>query len=828
MATEWRRMARSIMKQSVYASPLIPALLSYMCGLCIGLYIPGVRYAGCLVALLFFTQLVIFFRQKHGSRFVPLLFFASLGYLAIQPWVAPSYPSNHISNFVGKGPWHIKGTISDLPGISDERTRFVVEAETISAAQIRRRVCGRVRLTVRGRVSGICRGDAVAFFGRLKAPRNFKNPNGFNYERYLSFKGIRVTSYVNDPALVVRLGGDGISVASSMLRSARNRISELTASAVTDKNARGILQALLVGDRGGISPDLREMFLRSGLAHLLAISGLHVGMVGAFFFFLFRIALNRSERLLLAGVVIRWSAALTILPVIVYGMLVGMSPSTQRAVIMAFVFLTAVVFEKEARQVNTLAVAALVILIVAPVALFDISFQLSFIAVLSILFGLRLLPWSRSPSDSVWLLLSKRLATFMAVSLFAIIGTLPLVLFYFNQVSCVGLMSNCIAVPIVGFLVIPLGMLAVLILPASFSVACCVMKITELLLSILLEAVSFFSSLPYAAIKTITPSLFEIGLFYALIAALLNLKKSRWVRLTVIPCLMALILGDALFWMHERFWRQDLRVTMIDVGQGNSALLELPKGVCVLIDGGGFAANSFDVGRFVVAPFLWQKKIAQIDYIVLSHPQADHMNGLLYIAGNFHVREVWSNGEPGRTESYQAFLDILSEEKIPLVCLTEDSRSKTVNRVRFDVLHPPGGFLRDNDVIPWSNPNNNSLVLKATFGETSFLFPGDIEAEAEKELISSQGDALKSSVLLAPHHGSITSSTTAFVDHVQPDVVVFSARPNNRLRFPHPDVVRRYRTRNCRMFWTDRNGAISITTDGKKIDVTALLPGEPQ
>jgi competence protein ComEC len=130
--------------------------------------------------------------------------------------------------------------------------------------------------------------------------------------------------------------------------------------------------------------------------------------------------------------------------------------------------------------------------------------------------------------------------------------------------------------------------------------------------------------------------------------------------------------------------------------------------------------------------------------------------------------------------------------------------------------------------LPWSNPNNNSLVLKATFGETSFLFPGDIEAEAEKELISSQGDALKSSVLLAPHHGSITSSTTAFVDHVQPDVVVFSARPNNRLRFPHPDVVRRYRIRNCRMFWTDRNGAISITTDGKKIDVTALLPGEPQ
>jgi competence protein ComEC len=420
------------------------------------------------------------------------------------------------------------------------------------------------------------------------------------------------------------------------------------------------------------------------------------------------------------------------------------------------------------------------------------------------------------------LLLLKKLGSFVTVSFFAITGTLPLLLYYFNQVSMVGLLSNCIAVPIVGFLILPLGLLAMLILPLSFPLALCVMQGNGMIVSILLAAVSYFSSWPFAAIKMVTPTLFEIGLFYAMIVALLHITRKLWVRIGVLPLLLVLILGDVLYWVDKRFWCQELRTTVIDVGHGNAALLELPKGTCILVDGGGFFDHSFDVGRFVVAPFLWQKKIATIDYVVLSHPQADHLNGLLYVARNFNVREVWSNGQSGQTETYQAFLEILSEEDIPLVRLHRNSTPKIINGVRFDILHPSVDFLSHADGIPCSNRNNNSLVFKASLGETAFLFPGDIEAEGERELAFHAGNTLKSTILLAPHHGSRTSSTPLFLDCVQPNIVIFSARPNNRFTLPHPEVLNRYAMRNCEILRTDRDGAIMITTDGKevKIEVT--------
>ncbi|MFH1673935.1 MAG: DNA internalization-related competence protein ComEC/Rec2 [Pseudomonadota bacterium] len=790
-----------------------------MSGLTVGLYLPGISYAGYLLAALFFGSLY-FLWKKRPLRLLPLLLFIGLGYIAIQPWVEPSFPSNHISNYIDTKPWHIKGTIIEAPGISDGRTGLVVEVEALSRAGQRYRVCGRLRLTVRGVVSDVYRGNTVAFLGRLKAPRNFNNPNGFDYKQYLAFRGIWVTSYLDDPTLFVRIRGKEAPIVLKMLQGTRKAGSELITAATRDEDAQGTLKALLLGDRGGISSDLREVFNRTGLGHLLAISGLHIGMVGAFFFFLFRILLSRSERLLLAGTVSKWGACLTILPVLFYGLLVGMSPSTQRAVIMVLVFLIAIILEKEHHPINTLAVAAFIILIVAPVSLFDISFQLSFIAVFSILFGLRSLPWKVAPSDSRSSLLLKKLGTFVAVSFFAIIGTLPLVLYYFNQVSLIGLMSNCITVPIVGFLVLPLGMLAMLVLPASFYLAVWIMKSSGMLVSILLGAVSFSSNWSFAAIKTVTPTLFEIGLFYALAATLLNLKR-KYLRTIAVPLLLVIISADAFYWMGERFRHRDLRVTAIDVGQGNATLLELPKGPCILIDGGGFFDNSFDVGRSVVAPFLWQKKIATIDYIVLSHPQADHLNGLLYIARNFNVREFWCNGEPGYTETYRTLLDILSEEDIPTVRLNRDSKPRIINGVRLNVLHPPADFLSHTG----SNPNENSLVVKAVFGETAFLFPGDIEAEAERELTAHAETESKSNILLAPHHGSRTSSTPVFLDYVQPDIVIFSARSSSRFRHPHPEVLKRYKTRNCKMLRTDRDGAIMITTDGKEVRIKKYLPG---
>jgi len=264
---------------------------------------------------------------------------------------------------------------------------------------------------------------------------------------------------------------------------------------------------------------------------------------------------------------------------------------------------------------------------------------------------------------------------------------------------------------------------------------------------------------------------------------------------------------------------------MLDVGQGNAALVELPGGPCMLVDGGGFYDNRFDVGKRIVAPFLWRKRIATVEIVVLSHPNSDHLNGLLFVAKHFNVREVWMNGEYAPSQQYQDFLDIISKKDIRIVELEELSRPKTINGVRFQVLYPPGNFLERKTHDVWRTTNNNSLVVKVTFGCVSLLFPGDIEAEAEAELVALAGSSLKSDVILVPHHGSKSSSTQGFLEHVDPNIAVISAGWKNIFGFPHRKILNRYESMGCQVFRTDQSGATTITTDGSHIIVKPFLSG---
>jgi len=335
-----------------------------------------------------------------------------------------------------------------------------------------------------------------------------------------------------------------------------------------------------------------------------------------------------------------------------------------------------------------LALAALVILVADPPSLFSISFQLSFSAVFAIIYGFSrvqnrtALPKIQTRNN--WRLRFKSwLIGFFLVSLFAICGSLPLVAFYFNQISLVGLAANFIVVPLVGFLTIPLGLVALFVSPLSTTAALWCIQTGSGILTIALEVVRFFADLPFAAIKTFTPSLLEIGCFYLLCWALLNLGRqprfaavnsrdgtgaasnsvtsnfeiSLWglksglrkfldifrelqfnrfsqshLAIAVLVLVFVTLAADTGYWLYQRFGSADLRVTVIDVGHGSAALLELPGGYTMLIDGGGFADNSaFDAGAAIVAPLLRRKKIRTVDTLILSHPNSDHLNGLIYI-----------------------------------------------------------------------------------------------------------------------------------------------------------------------------------------------------
>jgi competence protein ComEC len=830
-----------------YSRPVIPLLLSMISGIVVGAWFPGHGAWMMMVVSVCAATLLFFILKKRTSKLFPIVLLIALGYLSIQPWVFPAFPSNHVIHFMDTHPWKITGVIVASDARQLNRQRCILRTEFLEDNGEPFPVKGRIRLTVSGDAPNLSTGDWIVFLGRIRSIRNFSNPGGFDYQRHMAFKKVWGSAYV--PAqkltLIEKNVGKGMG---AIIPDARHRISNLI-DQIGDKEQQGVLKALIVGDREAISPELRTSFNRVGAGHLLAISGLHVGIIATASFLFFKWILSYIRFFLLNAWTKKGAVLLSIVPVLVYGLLSGMSPSTQRAVIMVIVFLTAFLFEKEHDLTNTLAIAAMMILIVYPPSLFSISFQLSFAAVLAIIYGLSRIPipWLSGQNRTrkqKWAKASIKFYYFFMTSFLAVLGTLPLVMYYFNQVSLVGIPANIIFIPLIGFVVVPFGILAVFICPFSVSGALVCLKAASAVLGLAIMIIKVVSGWPFAAIKTITPNYLEIFCFYVLFWVLLNLKsvqagmplalsknrrsqskKSIQKPVVTVALLTVLVFSaDLGYGLYQRYWRDDVRVTMIDVGHGNASILELPYGYTMLIDGGGFSDNRvFDVGASIVAPFLWRKKIQTVDTVVLSHANSDHLNGLVYIAENFHVKQVWLNHESADTFGYRLFMETIKKNNIQMPAYRKITGVHDINGVQVDVLYPPEDFSEKSRIQTWRNLDNNSLVLKASFGKVSFLFPGDIKTPAEYELVSTVGDKLRSTVLLAPHHGSKTSSSERFLEKVKPEVVVISSRYKSRFGFPHPSVLKRYQDMGCRVLETARNGAVSIRTDGRALTIRPYI-----
>ncbi len=815
----------------IYPRPILPLLFALSAGILLGGRCPGHAFPVWGGALLGLSLIIHALCRGAERRFGPLLLFLAFGYLSIQPWLAPSLPPRHVSRFAGGEVRRIIGRVENHPKEDKGRIKFVLEAETLFQGDERIEVSGRVRVTSPADPSQITAGDRIQFSGRLRRPRNFHNPGGFDYERYMALKGIRATVYARKGTLV-RLASalpEDQSL-TGVLADARSEVAGFFQRIQKDESA-DLLKALVVGDRTGIDPDTRQAFNRAGAAHLLAMSGLHVGIVATASFGLFAWALGWSRALLWRAWTRKGAALLTFLPVVGYGLLAGMSPSTQRAVIMVSLFLLALLVSRERDAMNILGAAALGILIYHPPALFSISFQLSFAAVAAILYGLSRI---QSPETIYTDGFRPRLLMFVKVSLLAILGTLPLVMYYFNQISFIGVLTNLVFIPLIGFIIVPTGLLTAALMPLSDLLATVFAHIAIFLMDVALHLIRVFAALPIAAAKTVAPSLFEIAIYYLLGIALLNWiwgeGKRRKVAAIACGALVLAGLADAAYWANRRFGQDDLNVTILDVGQGSAALIEMPGGRCLLVDGGGFYDNDiFDVGKYLVAPYLWRNKIRTVDTLVLTHPNADHLNGLIYVADHFHVKDLWTNGERADTTGYRCLMETCQRKTIQAFSYRNLRQHIDPKEPQIDILYPPVGFMEKRPVDAWrTDENNNSLVLKITQGDVSFLFPGDIGEASEKELVELAGDRLASTVLVAPHHGSRTSSSRAFLQTVNPEVIVISAGWKNRFHFPHPSVMKRYKEIGARIYRTDLDGAIRMETDGRNLAVAPTLAGAKQ
>lgn len=830
------------MTGNIYYRPLIPLLLSLITGILCGLYFPGYNLWAYIFTACCFAVLFIKIIKKKSAVFLPIVLFVFLGYLSIQPWLYEKVYASHISYYADGVPLNISGQVIESPEIKNNRLSFVLLAQQVEDEGKFISVSGKISVKVLKSIPDISAGDNVWFKSGIRSLRNFNNPGGFDFKRYMSFKGISGTAYVAGDEIRIEKKGNNIK-GKWLIEYARKKFSILIDESVPAGEA-GVMKALIVGDRNSISRQIRDDFNRTGTSHVLSISGLHVGIVAAVSFLFFKTILSYCNLFLWNAWTKKGAAILSLFPVIIYGLLAGMSPSTQRAVVMVSVFLISFFVEKDQDAINTLAVAALLILAVHPPSLFMISFQLSFLSVFFIILGMNYTIYrknKKSEEDRKWLhRLQRKIGAFFLVSFFATIGTLPVVMYYFNQISFVGLAANCIAVPLIGSVVVSVGLLAFFIYPLSSVLSVWLIKAASVILGISLEFIKYFANMSFSAVKTITPSVFEIVWYYLFLFIVFKIlqkigskketKKSSSVfelirlRAPFIALIFLIIAGyaDVWHWLDKRFLHKDLRVAVIDVGQGTSSLLELPGGYNVLVDGGGFSDNFvFDVGQNIIAPFLWGKKINTVDALVLTHTHSDHLNGLLYIAENFNVKEIWSNGEAGDSLGYKNFFEIIKKKNIKMQNFEDIKRGRTINGVMFKILYPEAGFMEKKE--KWRKGDNSSLVLKTVFGTKSFLFTGDIKARGEAELTRAAGGLLKSTVLIVPHHGSKTSSSEELIDEVDPKIAIISVGWKNRYKFPSPIVLDRYKKRMCDIYRTDENGAVVMSTDGKELVVTPTV-----
>jgi competence protein ComEC len=596
----------------------------------------------------------------------------------------------------------------------------------------------------------------------------------------------------------------------------------------TKPPSSSIFKALVLGEQGDIPEEIKEYFVLTGTAHLLAISGDQFGIVALLSFSLFIWILKRSEFLLLSVSVRKWAAGLTIPCIVLYAFIAGGGISVIRAAIMVITFLFSILLNRERNMLHTLALAAFLILIFSPPSLFDVSFQLSFLAVLSILYLVpRILQELKGEEISLFLRTSwkKNILKYMGLSLLvtgvAILGTAPFVALHFNRFAPIGFITNLFVVPWVGFLIVPLSLAASIFSFFFVPFATLLINMNGFITLALVRVLGFLASLPFASFFVSTPTVFEIALFYSLLFLAAHLRKGKKIRY-LFAGVCIILACDLGYWTLKDSFQKDLKLTFIDVGHGDSILIEFPKGKKMLVDGGGLYEDRFDIGKNVIAPFLWKKKIGRIDALVLTHPDPDHLKGLNFIASQFSIGQFWDNGYQTQSEPYLQLKKILSEKRIKIQSLHEETSPQIINGVEISVLNPPVWNVIQGKVKHLRDLNNSSLVMKLQFKNVSVLLAADAGKEAEARMLRS-GCALRADILKVPHHGSSSSSSLPFLDSVNPAYAILSVGERNIGRLPHPEVLKRYEQLGIRLFRTDKQGAITVLTDGKEIKVTPSL-----
>ncbi len=708
-------------------------------------------------------------------------------------------------------------------------------------------------------------GDRVEAFVHALPIRNFGNPGAFDRRAYLARQGIELQGSLRSTELLTVLSRPTRLTISERIARFRGLLTQNVDSlfAANPENA-ALARAMLLGDRGFIERDRATEYQQTGVYHVLVLAGLHVGSL-----LIVLLWLGRRLRLSLLS--------RTVLIIAVLGTYLGMvedRPPILRAALMAAVYLASRLVYRRMDILNVAALAALGILVARPAELTDPSFVLSFAAVATI--GALAVPWMKMTSEpylrgieqlgdvtfdaahpprviqfriefraaAAWLAarLPRRLPNLgefflvvpartalrfwelVVMSAALQLGLIPAMAYYFHRVTLAGPFANVAAVLLTGCIV-PLGLLTLAASFVSRGFAGILARVVGLFLSLLDSSVQWFAHWRRASFRIPGPPLAAIILFavfaVALSTTIRRRVRARWQIAAALP-LVAMAAIIAAYPFAPRNSRNRLEVTVLDVGQGDSLFVSFPGGRTMLVDGGGEIGSihengvhtGMDVGEEIVSPYLWSRGLKQVDVVALTHAHVDHLGGLGAILENFRVAELWL----GRDVDIAAFHRLVSLARERGVAIRHFKQGD-----EFREAGVAGEFLwpEDEDEMRAAK-NDDSLVLRLTDGAESLLLAGDIERPSERKLLA-ENQPLHVNFLKVPHHGSKTSTTDSFLEAVRPDVAAISVGRDNSFGHPSPEVLERLETAGVRVYRTDRDGAVTVTTDGRSLDVRAFL-----
>ena len=711
------------------------ASIGYILGIILRLYFSSITF---FIALVFIILLI-----KKDKKIIILLLFVILSFIYVD------ILENEYNRIENKQIEEKAVIISD---IQEKEYKYIYEAKFLKNNK-------KVLINIKKsqQIDKINYGDLIYLEGKLEIPKIATNYKGFNYRQYLKTQKIQGIVIADNVKILKAKYKNNLIY--QMQKKIKAIIKEKLPSETGD-----LLLAILLGDKKDLSEQIQINFKNSNLSHMLAVSGAHVSYI--------IIGLTYITQNSIMGK--RKARVFCIFFLIIFMAITNFTPSVTRACIMAILTLVSEILYKKADIYTNISISALIILLYNPYSLLDLGFKLSFGGTIGIV-----IPKMYFSFPVKLLNYIKQMAL---VSICANIIIIPIIMNNFNTVSLTFLVSNILASPILAIIVI-VGFSIIIISIISHSLSNLLVFWLNPILNLLIKISSFCSKLPFAKILVVTPYIFNIIFYYTIILYLVNYNELKQFikKKTVILLSIILILSNFIFYILP----QDLKIYFIDVGQGDSTLIVTPSKKTILIDGGG--SESFDVGEKVLLPYLLDRRIRKIDYIMISHFDTDHCKGIFTVIENLKVKNIIISKQAEKSENYKKFKEIVANKKINIILVKAGDKIKIDKYIYFKILFPTEKLIMQNPL------NNNSIVSQLNYKSFKMLFTGDIEEIAEKEILNLQKDKLKSTILKVAHHGSNTSSTQEFINSVKPELALIGVGKNNTFGHPSECVVEKLR-----------------------------------